>query len=97
MTTLYLQAGGAERLLQLGVREALAARVQVEPQAPREQGWLLGYNGQAGAQILQGVAAFYNILMDFKSESWLLLPIGQKCSEKWVGGMSSAGKNLIHA
>ncbi len=54
MTTVYLQAGGAERLLQLGVGEALAAGVQVEPQAPREQGRLLGYDGQAGAQILQG-------------------------------------------
>ncbi len=52
MTTLYLQAGGAERLLQLGVGEALAAGVQVEPQAPWEQGWLLRYDGQAGAQVL---------------------------------------------
>jgi hypothetical protein len=86
MIILYLQAGGVERLLQLGVGEALAAGIQVEPQAPREQGWLLGYDGQAGAQILQGVAAFYIILMDLKSESWLLLPIDQKCSEKGGGG-----------
>jgi hypothetical protein len=54
MIILYLQAGGVERLLQLGVGEALATGVQVEPQAPREQGRLLRYDGQAGAQILQG-------------------------------------------
>ncbi len=54
MKLLYLQAGSAERLLQLGVGEALTTGVQVEPQAPREQGRLLGYDCQAGAQILQG-------------------------------------------
>ena len=54
MTTLYLQAGGAERLLQLGIGKALATGVQVEPQAPREQGRLLRYDGQARTQVLHG-------------------------------------------